>query len=389
MNKVIFDFEISGHHSEYIDYILTFLVNDKRASDNYFFILHPDFFYRFPYIVKRAEECKNVNIYYLEKSDIDALKGLSIVKKSFKIFNIMNTYAKKMKADHVLLMSMNIFQLPLVFRRPSFMVSGILFLQFYRMQKKSFKEKLKYYRKYWTTKLYAINPKIKSVFILNDELTVSFLNRAFSTGIFKMLPDPIPQHVEEDGFDLYTYYNIPKEKKVLLHPGAIDPRKGTYEIIESIDLLSSEAFSRYAILIVGKANQDTDRQIRKRSALLRNKDFVLVYDNTFVSNERLKSMFAQSYAVLIPYKNPEASSGILGHAMTAGTPVIAPDYGLLGDIVRSNGVGITIVETTGYSIAKAIEMLENIPPFSTEKISDFIDSHSTLYFAERVMGDSI
>ncbi len=47
----------------------------------------------------------------------------------------------------------------------------------------------------------------------------------------------------------------------------------------------------------------------------------------------MKSYFEQTDYFLIPYKNVESSSGILGHAIAAGKPVIATDKGLIGDFV--------------------------------------------------------
>jgi glycosyltransferase involved in cell wall biosynthesis len=172
-----------------------------------------------------------------------------------------------------------------------------------------------------------------------------------------MLPDPIPVYKEEKSFDVYNYYNIPKNKKILLHPGSIDPRKGTYEIIDSIDFLKEKEINEYAILIVGKAKSDIENMIKLKLSILKNKHFTIVFDNTFVSNERLKSLFLQSYAVLMPYKNVEASSGIMGHATIVNKCVLAPDSGLIGEIIKKYKLGVLINKTAPLHIAKGIEEL--------------------------------
>jgi glycosyltransferase involved in cell wall biosynthesis len=293
-------------------------------------------------------------------------------------------YATKFNTKEVFLLYFNIFQLALIFKRPSFEIKGILFLQFYRMQKNTALEKLKYYRKYWITKAYCLNPKIKKVYILNETKTVSFLNTQFKTNKFQVLADPIPVYEEEHEFDAYKYYKIPRNKKILLHPGAIDPRKGTYEIIEAVDLLKDKETEEYAILIVGKAKADIEGLVLEKITALKNKGFTIVFDNSFVSNERLKSLFVQSFAVLMPYKNPEASSGILGHSAAALKCVMVTDSGLLADVVKTNRLGVLIGQPLSTDIAEGIKKLCN---FAIDKklATKFVAEHNIEGFASSLL----
>jgi len=47
----------------------------------------------------------------------------------------------------------------------------------------------------------------------------------------------------------------------------------------------------------------------------------------------------QADVLLMPYTRPEYSSGILALAAKTCTPVIGPDAGLLGRLIRQNGLG--------------------------------------------------
>ncbi|MBZ4043050.1 glycosyltransferase [Flavobacterium hibisci] len=382
-NRIIYDSAITGHHSEYISHLVDYLLKSE-SKEIFYFIVSEEFKIQFFNIVDKTKGNPSIVWEFIPKKQCDFFQSLPLYKRSFKELAIVDSYAKKFNAQKVLLLYFNIFQLALIFKRYSFEISGILFLQFYRMQKNTFSEKLKYYRKYLITKLYSRNSKIKTVFVLNDDKTTAFLNKKFNTNKFKMLPDPIPQYDQEAGFNLYEYYKIPQHKKVLLHPGAIDHRKGTFEIIEAIDLLQENETGEYAILIVGRAKPDVEKLILEKLAVLKNTNFTIVFDNSFVSNERLKSLFMQSFAVLMPYKNPEASSGILGHAASLNKCVIAPYNGLIGDIVKDNKLGLLINKPTAVDIASGIELLSNCI-VNRDLSSDFVAKHSNVFFATTLL----
>lgn len=378
-HKIIYDSILTGHHSEYISHLIDFIVV-QETKEKFIFVVPKDFGNRFPDILSKTTSNHNITWEFIPTEKIKQLESVSLIKRSFLEYNLVKSYATKLSAVEVYLMYFNIFQIALIFKRPNFNIRGILFLQFLRMQKNTLKDKIKYYRKYITTKLYSRNKKIKSVFILNDDFTVQTLNKELNTTIFKMLPDPIPVYEEEKEFDSYEYYNIPRHKKILLHPGAIDPRKGTYEIIESIDFMISEDRDKYAFLIVGKAKPNIEQEITKKIDSLKTSNFTLVFDNTFVSNERLKSLFMQSDSVLMPYKNPEASSGILGHSILAGKSVIAPKNGLLGELVLENGFGLVIEDITPEKIASNITRLKSFK-FNFNKSNVFVNKHSSNFFS--------
>jgi len=384
MVKILFDSNLSGHHSEYIYYLVRFLEQERDNECDLFYLIVPDTIkVDFSYIVDLVESTPNIEFEFLSKETVQRLKSLPLPKRSFMELNLLIHYAAKLNAKHVYLLYFNIFQLSLVFKRLPFTISGILFLQFHRMDVNSFKDFLKYVRKALLTKLYSINSSVKSIFILNDIETVEYLNYKFNTGKFRLLVDPIPNHTPEDNFDVYDYYKIDRNLKILLHPGVINPRKGTYEIVKAVDHLPSGYSAVYAILIVGKAEDGFGDELRSEIENINNKDFKVIFDNSFVSNERLKALFLQCSSVLIPYKNPEASSGILGHAASAGKSVITSKAGLIGKIVETIGLGIT-TSVTPTAIANSITMLDTVV-LDYQKISAFVEENNVDNFCKIIL----
>lgn len=381
--KILYDSAITGHHPEYISHLVNYILGLK-SEDIFYFIVSEELSVEFPDIIDRSKECDVIIWEFIPKNKINYINKLPLLKRSFVELALVEEYARKFDIKDICFLYFNIFQLALIFKRPDFSIKGILFLQFLRMEKATFKDKLKYYRKYLITKWYCYNSKINNIYILNDENTVSYLNLKFKTNIFKMLPDPIPIYKEEKDFYIYDYYNIPINKKILLHPGSIDPRKGTYEIIDSIDFLKDKETEQYAILIVGKAKSDIENNIKAKLSVLKNKHFIIVFDNTFVSNERLKSLFLQSYAVLMPYKNVEASSGIMGHATIVNKCILAPDSGLIGEIIRKYKLGVLINKPVAIEIAKGIERLGE---YSNDKMlsAEFASQHTVEVFSSSLL----
>lgn len=383
MKYLIYDIISTGHHSEYISHLVNYIINDKLNGE-FYFIVSEEFEFKFPEIINKSKESPHIKWEFINKSILHKIFNSSLLKRSFKELEIVNEYALKHGIKDVLLLYFNTFQFALIFKKPKFNIKGILFLQFTRMTKNTFLNKIKYLRKYLITKMYLKNRKIKKIFILNDENSVDFLNIKFNSNTFNMLPDPIPHYKEIEGLDIYEYYKINNNKKILLHPGAIDPRKGTIEIIESIDFLSEKSVNNFAILIVGKANHNIEELINNKINNLKNKNFSIVFSNTFVSNSFLKSLFLQSFAVLMPYKNSEASSGILGHAILANKFVLTPDSGLIGEIVSNNDWGVLVKDVTANEIALGIEKLIDFKGDFNNSF-EFIESHSEREFSFKLL----
>lgn len=384
MRTLFFDIDITGHHSEYIRHLVDF-VPDNIDDNSYYFIVHHNFSILFPDIFNKAKSNQNIVWVEITNAEFEITRRGGMIKKSFSNFRLMKKYAKQFNVDHVCLLYLNSFQLALIIFRTSFTISGILFLQFYRMKRNNLLDKLKYYRKYLTTKMYSLNSKIKKVYVLNDQKTVDFFNKEFKKGLFEILPDPIPNLVPLEGFDIHKEFDIEQRRKIFLHIGALDSRKGSIEIIESISYLQKEIQEQLCFLFVGKAKIEFEKELL---AKIKEYDKIfsvkIVWDNSFVSNEKMKSLFDSSFCVLMPYKNAEASSGILGHAAKSGIKVIGSKDGLLNEIIQDNDLGILTEKCEPIFIADAIVRSFDYD-INLDKVKYFVDEHTTRHFTKKIL----
>ncbi|MGK9120867.1 glycosyltransferase [Olivibacter jilunii] len=378
---LIVDFMITGHHSEYIDHLLTYL-QQRGDARQYIFLTHPDFASTFPAIANKTAYPDGAKLETITLEEWNNFQKKNLLGKSFYGLQLVSKYAEEFNSRRVLLLYFNFFQFALLFVRPKFTISGILFLQFYRMSKKGLKNRLKYHRKYWTTKLLMLNKKIKRIYVLNDEGTVAYLNQTFKVSTFKMLPDPIPQLSPLVDFNVYQHYHIATNKQILLHIGALDERKGTFEFLRAAAYISKGIQQNLVFLLVGKGNKERlSEEIEKVEKLT---NVQIIWDNQFISNEMMKALFDQCHAVVIPYKNPEASSGILGHAAAANKMVITTGKGLLKEIVSKYGLGLLIEEVSPELIARKID--ESIKGHvEVKRAREFVLNRTPRVFAEDLL----
>lgn len=387
MRKIlIVDFFISGHHAEYLDHLVEYLVKGTPKQPQYVFLVHPKFNENFNYIVEKTKRTKGTTWVNIHDDEFRKINQGRLVQRSLRAFRIVDHYAKIHQISHVLLMHFNLFQLALAIRRPSYTVSGILFLQFFRMDRSTLKMRIKYFRKHLLTKLYCLNPRLRKVYILNDEKSASYLNAAFGTNIFEMLADPIPELEPLPGFDVYNEFQIEEGRIILLHLGMLSNRKGTLEFIGSARFLSPQNQPKVALLVVGKAESesmatDIRSEINRLEAI---STAQVVWQDSFISSERMKSIFDQCHAVVIPYKTAEASSGILGHAAAANKPVITTGKGLLKEIVETYDLGLLIDDVDPERVAQKIETLLGYSRWKS-KSAEFLAERTRESFASKII----
>jgi glycosyltransferase involved in cell wall biosynthesis len=391
-NIMFFDPALSGHHSEYIRHMIYYLAG-RRNGDNYYFVLNPLFSVTFADIINSLEGYQNIQVIGLSQLEYDSIyaaKGL--VKRSFTEFKVMDRYATDLEINQCVLLCFNTLQLAVALYRPKYLLHGILFGQFtWQVFPDTISGRLHKRRKAFQTKLLLRNKRLKSVFLLNDKESCRQLNERYKTDIFKYLPDPLPEMLPDPDFNLRLYYGIADDRKIYLHIGTLQDRKGTLEIIDAIDHLSEEVGSHAAIIIKGRVLPEFDVQVNEKLTGLANKfGALVVYENGFVPDRVLKSMLEQSDYILIPYKNAESSSGILGHAINNKKLVIGPGTGLLGHLIKENRLGYLLKDISGEAIATAMTTLYYNGAAgvnNTERASGYIKENTIEAFAKTLMNE--
>lgn len=389
MNLLFFDIQYTGHHIEYIHHILKYLSTNNNSKNNYYFFVHPKCLTAIKDEVNLVSKYENIFFREASKLEVESSEVHNKFKKAINNTKLVKTYVNLLKIDICYLMFFNNFQIGLSLIKIPCKIKGILFMQFTNMQISSLKNYYYYLRRLYPLIFAMKNKSIKAVFLLNDRKSAKILNSKFKKkNLFKYLVDPIPIIKPIKNFTLEEEYNISSDKIVFLHFGALSERKGIIEIIEATHLLHKKIQQEIIILIVGRTG---DKSLEKRildGVSLANKETItqIIWDNNFVSNSKMASLFLKSSYILMPYKNPEASSGILGHAMRANKPIIGPSCGLIGRIIKEHEIGVCIDSISSRYIADAINNYNTIK-YNKKSVTSFLEEHTPNNFVSTLLLD--
>jgi len=224
------------------------------------------------------------------------------------------------------------------------------------------------------------NSRLEHIYILNDEDQAKFLNDKYSrSNFFIPLPDPIlipPKNRSVRRFNLPTK---PEGMKRFLVFGSLSERKGIFLILDVLQRLSNTITQQVEFVFAGKiVDQSRDTFFKALDTLrIKRPNLRIHYLDIFVPYASIPEMFLKSDFILVPYLGSQASSGILGHAALYRKPVIGPDRGLVGKLIRSYSLGTTIAAMDANNLA------ESITNFSKKEKTNTKSSEMQRYVEER------
>ncbi|MCC7300580.1 MAG: glycosyltransferase family 4 protein [Verrucomicrobia bacterium] len=305
------------------------------------------------------------------------------IEKKRLLWKLFCETCETIKPDHVLILELTHLELPLALFGSPCPVSAILFVQYPELPRGP-----KFFSKHWKTALLLRRASVRNLFLLNGETSCGWLASRFgSLAHFIPIPDPVPEIAPEAGFLLRPHFGICAERKVFLFFGAISRRKGADALIESLHLLSPATVAGSAFVFCGEPEMDYRRPFQQACAQLRavRPDIQLFVENHFVSDARMMALFEQSDVVLMPYKRPEYSSGVLALAAKANTPVIGTDGGLLSRLIRDNGLGLTCPVHPRELSAAITSAVAALPPVDPARRAAFVKRSDPELFAQTLL----
>ena len=83
----------------------------------------------------------------------------------------------------------------------------------------------------------------------------------------------------------------------------------------------------------------------------------------------------------MPYQFTNLSSGVLGYAAVFDKPVIGPDGGLIGNLIKENNLGVTISDVSPLGIAPTFK-LKKWNTNSNYKINNSVGSFINVIFEQ-------
>ena len=382
-----FELETGGHHASYIRNFAQQWA-DHLPTHQIHFVVTPDFFLRHPDVVEliKGLDTDAVQIHAITESERSTLDGK--FSRPFNGWKLFCKYANQLEVDRGLLMYSDHFQLPMlsgqaspcpvscIYFRPTFHYGA---LESYHP---TWKQRLAAWRKKAMVKKLLKLPQLDVLFSL-DSLAVSYMEDNFPTDArILQLPDSFLRYetTDEQLADLTAELQIEQGRKVCMLLGVLDTRKGPLQLLDAAMLLTPEVQSKLCLLLVGSLTDAISEEVIAKVRQINNDTPIqVVLKNEYVSDTIVQRYYEIADVALTTYQRHMGMSSALIRAALAKIPVVSSDYGLMGELVKRENLGITVDTESPSSFADGLSAAVSHPPeelFNVDNALAFAASHS-------------
>lgn len=368
-NTLIFASSVTGHHLEYIHHLYHGYIG---MSDNKYVFCLP-----FEFTDKRNilnwEDASNIKYYFFDKK---VLESKHYLLRSLRITRLLNKAMKETGSDNLFAISlMELLPLfALLNYNKKIKVSGIIYMIYlYRWNYASIFTKMLDILKHFILTRFRI---FEYIYMLNSEIAPRILNKKFKTTKYFYLPDPFfdiglsSERIGEFNFS---------SRKTFLHIGTMSPRKGTLEILDAIILLQNELRKNSRFVFAGRIDKTITQEFMEKLERIENSsDFIEIHDY-FCDFEAFNHHISSCDFILIPYKLIAQSSGIISYSAKYEKPIIGPQKGMIGNLIRKYKLGVCIEKVEAHAISSALLEIQCFDS-SVMKCDSYMMEHSVDQF---------
>jgi glycosyltransferase involved in cell wall biosynthesis len=392
---ILFDLSIRGHHPNYIQHLIKYWLA-QNLSGVLYIVVSPRFLHEHAEVVELAQSYSTNKIEFvaitIEEEAALRLRKSKLARnwRNFQEWELFFKYALKLRATQALIMYFDTYFLPLalgakspcpfsgIYFRPTFHYGEFPNYQF------SWQEGWQHWREKLLISRILANPQLKTLFCL-DPFAVKHLEKLPSQGRAVYLPDPveIENTASSDLSSIREKLGIEANRQIFLLFGALNGRKGIYQLLEAIQLLPTSLCQKLCLLLVGESSITSQLKIQI-DAVCQVRPVQIIGRYEFIPEQDVQVYFQLADVILAPYQRHVGMSGILLLAAAAQKPVLSSDYGLMGEMVRRYSLGLTVDSTNPSAIAKGLTQLLLEPPSSAcdrDKMKSFAQQNSAERFA--------
>ncbi len=387
---MLFDLAVGGHHPSHIGFLARYwrVASFPGRLD---VVVLPEFAQLHRDVIPEEPEINLVCISPAEAASLSRAKGL--ILRGFQEWTILCRYARILDSTHALLMYLDRFQAPLALGlRAPCALSGIYFRPSFHyaefMNAPSMGEKMRWLSRKLLVRRVLQNPSLQMLFCL-DPYAVQRMAEFTSKAQVVALPDPVelPQAAPDEIALLRERLGIAPDDRAFLLFGSLAYRKGIHQLLEALSLLSPSVAKRIVILLIGRiAPEDRASLARRLEEVQSALPVRIIVRDEFVPEGEASLYFLMADVVLAVYQRHIGSSGILLRAAAALKPVLASDYGLMGELVKRHALGLAIDSSKPAEIARGIEqmLLAEQRACDREKMRHFAEQNSPELFAKTI-----
>ncbi len=366
---LVFDAEPSGHHPDYVRYLLDALPEPQQAARVTLAVAqemldaHPDLVLSGAHLSPLSPQ----------------RPGNEIVAGSSRLWAQLCEAVRTHRPDAVLLLygEMLLPDLARGARLPGH--PGIATLHFrlpVRDAGPSFRERLRDVVKRRLLHRLFRHPDVKALFSLDPRPVPELRRMARHTSVVT-LPDPVPNPTltPEERADarrrLRESLGLGPDHRLMVLFGALDSRKGIFETLAAVRQLPPATAERLAVLFAGSLNPAIAESFTADlvATAAATPAHLTLRDGFIRDEHEVEEILGSADTVLIPYLRHVGSSGVLIRAARLQTPVVCQAYGLMGAWTREHALGRAVDTTNTAALAAALAEAVDDPVGAFDPVS--------------------
>lgn len=352
----------TGHHAGYLHHLIRYWQQWDVAGE-LVVVVSPSFLTMHPDIVTSAQGAPTVHLIAISDAEESYRQSRrrQVLQMQYE-WELVVTYAGQWRVSQVLLMYFDTFQLAFgLARRVPCPVAGIFFRPVFHYEAwghrpANSREKIQEWRKRQLIRWVVRRQSLRTLFCL-DPFVVPTLNQWAGRSVATYLPDPVEVYptTATDADVLRQRLGIGPTRRILLVFGHLDERKGLFTLIEAFQRLTPAQQTNWCLLLAGPVDDGIAEALNTTLDTLTAQTTVqVVRQHAFVPEPDIQPYFAISDLVITLYQRHIGMSAVLVRAAAAGKPVLSSDYGLVGQLVKTRGLGRVVASENPMAVADAL-----------------------------------
>ena len=389
-----FEIEIGGHHPSYIQNFAECWVS-RQIPARLDFLVTPKFFESHHNVVDRIAEFADFGVRILSLSDVEYREMMRFPRLRYmRAWKLYCQYAKRVKADHGLLMYFDFFQLPSIMGAESPCPFSTIYFRptfhYHTFAKyvPSIREKLRAKRKEFVLRRVLRNAKLERLYCL-DSFAVEYISQHFeSQSQISLIADSfaVYESSKQRQSELRVELGIEPGRTVFCLLGVLDQRKGVKELLECLPLVPDEVASQSCLLLAGIVHTSQADEVHSLlEKMQRQTSMQVILRDAFIQGDQVQHYYDLSDVILATYQRHMGSSSALIRAALAQKPVFSSDYGLMGEIVLRRKLGIAVDTGSPMAMANGFKsFIDNDPQsmFDRKEALQYANENSPEQLAE-------
>jgi glycosyltransferase involved in cell wall biosynthesis len=378
---LLFDTITDGHHPDYLIHLIGFYSGNQEVE---LFVATGESF-KSQFDARQKDENNqwgnNVTFLGIPTDKINSIHSKPIYLRSIIEWNMLVETAKEINASHALLMYFDYYQLGiLIGKKAPCPVSAIYFRPNFSENDHGIYPQIKK----WMLSKVLNSGQIQNLFCLVHALVPYMEAQKTQTRIVPIC-DPVKQF-EVSNTEIAEFRNkfkIPTDKKIFLNFGYLDDRKGMEVFIDACATLTQNELAKICLLLAGPVPEYYKKIIEAKLAQVPALEVIRCYG--YLPAREVQISFEISDVVLILYQDFLNMSSVLIRAAMANKPTFATQTGMIGALVSSNNLGLTVDATSVIEVSNELNaIIQHGISYSEDNLKQLAEENSLYSFLSTI-----